>query len=53
MTAFSNTETYVWNLFGYDQEFKCYRSVTLYVYLYIKHVSMMLWEDGEKLYYFL
>ena len=31
MTAFSNTETFVWNIFGYDQKFECYRSVTLYV----------------------
>ena len=31
MTAFSNTEPFVWNIFGYDQEFECYRSVALYV----------------------
>ena len=31
MTAFSNTETFVWNIFGYDQSFECYSSVTLYV----------------------
>ena len=31
MTAFSNTESFVWNIFEYDQYFKCYRSVTLYV----------------------
>ena len=30
MTAFSNTETFVWNIFGYDK-FECYRSLTLYV----------------------
>ena len=26
-----NTETFVWNIFRYDQKFECYRSVTLYV----------------------
>ena len=31
MMAFLNTETFVWNIFGYDQLFECYRSVTLYV----------------------
>ena len=31
MPAFANTETFVWNIFGYDQQFERYRSVTLYV----------------------
>ena len=31
ITAFSNTETFVWNIFGYDQWFEWYRSVTLSV----------------------
>ena len=31
LTAFSNSETFVWNIFGYDPKFECYHSVTLYV----------------------
>ena len=31
MTAFANTETFVWNIFEYDRYFECYRSVTLFV----------------------
>ena len=27
----SNTEIFVWNISGYDQQFECYLSVTLYV----------------------
>ena len=31
MRVFANTETFVWNIFGYDQKFEYYRSVILYV----------------------